>query len=158
MIIYFVTFNWNIIYVIGIQRPLQDINELTQSIYIPKGINTPALNRATKWDFEPLNAKVSLTFYYMYTIYMFAINIPFKCNSTLFIVGIFCEHTQIALKKKIVEVLFNVVLHVNDHCVAPVLQVVYRSYVMKWTKIHVFWCHCLRNSHLPLHVQIMKVI
>ena len=27
----------------GIQRPLKDINELTNSIYIPKGVNTPAL-------------------------------------------------------------------------------------------------------------------
>ena len=42
----------------GIQRPLQDINELTQSIYIPKGINVPALSRETQWDFRPLNVKV----------------------------------------------------------------------------------------------------
>ena len=28
----------------GIQRPLKDINELTQSIYIPKGVNVPALS------------------------------------------------------------------------------------------------------------------
>ena len=37
----------------GIQRPLRDIHEMTQSIYIPKGVNTPALNRALKWDFFP---------------------------------------------------------------------------------------------------------
>lgn len=37
----------------GIQRPLKDINELTDSIYIPKGINIPALDRKVKWDFEP---------------------------------------------------------------------------------------------------------
>jgi len=37
----------------GIQRPLKDINELTQSIYIPKGINTPALNITEQWDFQP---------------------------------------------------------------------------------------------------------
>ncbi|XP_046353005.1 V-type proton ATPase catalytic subunit A [Haliotis cracherodii] len=42
----------------GIQRPLEDISELTQSIYIPKGINTPALDRSKKWDFEPLNIKI----------------------------------------------------------------------------------------------------
>jgi len=35
----------------GIQRPLKDINELTNSIYIPKGINIPALDRKVKWDF-----------------------------------------------------------------------------------------------------------
>merc|ERR1711976_593361 len=39
----------------GIQRPLKDINELTQSIYTPKGVNTPSLDRTAKWDFEPLN-------------------------------------------------------------------------------------------------------
>jgi len=37
----------------GIQRPLKDIHELTQSIYIPKGVNVPALNRQLKWDFKP---------------------------------------------------------------------------------------------------------
>lgn len=42
----------------GIQRPLEDICDLTQSIYIPKGINVPALNMTKKWDFEPLNVKV----------------------------------------------------------------------------------------------------
>ena len=43
----------------GIQRPLKDICELTQSIYIPKGINTPSLDKHTKWDFEPQNVRVS---------------------------------------------------------------------------------------------------
>ncbi|KAK0057540.1 V-type proton ATPase catalytic subunit A [Biomphalaria pfeifferi] len=38
----------------GIQRPLEDISDLTQSIYIPKGINIPALDRNKRWDFEPL--------------------------------------------------------------------------------------------------------
>lgn len=42
----------------GIQRPLKDINEITQSIYIPKGVNTPALSRDLKWDFTPLGVKV----------------------------------------------------------------------------------------------------
>ncbi|KAL5019939.1 hypothetical protein ScPMuIL_002831 [Solemya velum] len=37
----------------GIQRPLASICDLTQSIYIPKGINTPALDRKASWDFEP---------------------------------------------------------------------------------------------------------
>lgn len=37
----------------GIQRPLKDIAELTQSIYIPKGVNVAALSRDTKWDFTP---------------------------------------------------------------------------------------------------------
>ena len=37
----------------GIQRPLKDINEITESIYIPKGINTPALERDRLWEFKP---------------------------------------------------------------------------------------------------------
>ncbi|XP_069114898.1 V-type proton ATPase catalytic subunit A [Argopecten irradians] len=37
----------------GIQRPLAEISKLTQSIYIPKGVNTPALDRDLKWEFEP---------------------------------------------------------------------------------------------------------
>lgn len=39
----------------GIQRPLKDINEMTQSIYIPKGINTDALSITTEWDFAHAN-------------------------------------------------------------------------------------------------------
>jgi len=38
----------------GIQRPLRDINEMTQSIYIPKGINTTALSTVIEWDFAPM--------------------------------------------------------------------------------------------------------
>ena len=46
----------------GIQRPLQEIGEATQSIYIPKGISTPALNRSKQWEFMPSSTvKVSLT-------------------------------------------------------------------------------------------------
>ncbi|XP_072166266.1 V-type proton ATPase catalytic subunit A [Diadema setosum] len=37
----------------GIQRPLQDINDLTDSIYIPRGINVKALSRTKQWDFKP---------------------------------------------------------------------------------------------------------
>ena len=43
----------------GIQRPLKDICELTSSIYIPKGVNTPALDRKIEWEFEPLHIRVS---------------------------------------------------------------------------------------------------
>ncbi|KAK9511830.1 hypothetical protein O3M35_000416 [Rhynocoris fuscipes] len=41
----------------GIQRPLKDINELSNSIYIPKGVNVPALSRTASWDFTPSNIK-----------------------------------------------------------------------------------------------------
>merc|ERR1712002_527866 len=37
----------------GIQRPLQEIGEITQSIYIPKGVSTPALSRSKAWEFHP---------------------------------------------------------------------------------------------------------
>lgn len=42
----------------GIQRPLREIHVMTDSIYIPKGVNTPALSRDLKWDFFPQNVKV----------------------------------------------------------------------------------------------------
>lgn len=38
----------------GIQRPLDDINKMTQSIYIPKGINIHALSREKKWPYTPV--------------------------------------------------------------------------------------------------------
>ncbi|KAK0626855.1 ATP synthase alpha/beta family, nucleotide-binding domain-containing protein [Immersiella caudata] len=41
----------------GIQRPLQNIAEIVQSIYIPRGIAVPALDRKKKWEFTP-TAKV----------------------------------------------------------------------------------------------------
>lgn len=31
---------------------------MSKSIYIPRGINTDALDRALKWDFTPVNYKV----------------------------------------------------------------------------------------------------
>ncbi|ENN83523.1 hypothetical protein YQE_00120, partial [Dendroctonus ponderosae] len=42
----------------GIQRPLKDIHDLTQSIYIPKGVNVPALSRTAQWNFSPVNIKI----------------------------------------------------------------------------------------------------
>jgi V-type H+-transporting ATPase subunit A len=37
----------------GIQRPLRDIHVATDSIYIPKGINMPALSKTQEWEFNP---------------------------------------------------------------------------------------------------------
>jgi vacuolar-type H+-ATPase catalytic subunit A/Vma1 len=37
----------------GIQRPLKGISDVSQSIYIPRGIDVPSLNREKKWDFTP---------------------------------------------------------------------------------------------------------
>jgi vacuolar-type H+-ATPase catalytic subunit A/Vma1 len=42
----------------GIQRPLKAIQTLSESIYIPRGIAAPALNRDHKWDFKPAGLKV----------------------------------------------------------------------------------------------------
>ena len=42
----------------GIQRPLEKIAEVTQSIYIPRGIQTTALDDDIQWPFTPLNFRV----------------------------------------------------------------------------------------------------
>ena len=36
----------------GIQRPLKAIQEICKSIFIPRGINTPSLNRQTEWPWQ----------------------------------------------------------------------------------------------------------
>jgi V-type H+-transporting ATPase subunit A len=38
----------------GIQRPLKAIADVSHSIYIPRGITAPPLNREKDWDFKPL--------------------------------------------------------------------------------------------------------
>jgi V-type H+-transporting ATPase subunit A len=42
----------------GIQRPLEKIAEVTQSIYIPRGVSTTALDDNISWSFTPVNFKV----------------------------------------------------------------------------------------------------
>ncbi|CAG8499460.1 11145_t:CDS:10 [Paraglomus occultum] len=42
----------------GIQRPLKAIRDISKSIYIPRGIATPALDQNLAWDFKPTNFKV----------------------------------------------------------------------------------------------------
>lgn len=42
----------------GIQRPLKAIKETSESIYIPRGIDVPCLNREAKYDFTPASLKV----------------------------------------------------------------------------------------------------
>ncbi len=41
----------------GIQRPLRAISTISDSIYIPRGIAAPALDREKKWDFTPAKLK-----------------------------------------------------------------------------------------------------
>lgn len=38
----------------------QAIQDISGSIYIPRGINTPALDQSISWDFEPTTFRVSL--------------------------------------------------------------------------------------------------
>lgn len=42
----------------GIQRPLKGISDESGSIYIPRGIDLPSLDRTKKWDFKPGKFKV----------------------------------------------------------------------------------------------------
>lgn len=42
----------------GIQRPLKDIKERSQSIYIPRGVDAPALSRTKQYEFKPTDIKV----------------------------------------------------------------------------------------------------
>ncbi|KAH0497962.1 hypothetical protein TgHK011_005243 [Trichoderma gracile] len=37
----------------GIQRPLESISKMAKSIYIPRGVAVPALDREKKWEFTP---------------------------------------------------------------------------------------------------------
>jgi V-type H+-transporting ATPase subunit A len=42
----------------GIQRPLRDISDFCQSVYLPRGISCAALKRDVKWNFTPSGFKV----------------------------------------------------------------------------------------------------
>jgi len=42
----------------GIQRPLEHIQRVCQSVFIPRGIDVPNLDREKKWAYKPLNVKV----------------------------------------------------------------------------------------------------
>jgi V-type H+-transporting ATPase subunit A len=42
----------------GIQRPLERIQQLSQSVFVPRGVDVPNLDREKKWDFTPMNVKV----------------------------------------------------------------------------------------------------
>eukprot|EP00917_Polyrhabdina_sp_WS-2016_P000526 GHVP01001211.1.p1 GENE.GHVP01001211.1~~GHVP01001211.1.p1 ORF type:complete len:586 (+),score=92.22 GHVP01001211.1:140-1897(+) len=37
----------------GIQRPLERIAKLANSVFVPRGVDVPSLDRETKWDFRP---------------------------------------------------------------------------------------------------------
>lgn len=39
----------------GIQRPLEDIYKISDSVYIPRGVDIKSLDRGKKWQFQPQN-------------------------------------------------------------------------------------------------------
>ena len=52
---------------------MQDICELTSSIYIPRGVNVKSLSTTTEWPFLP--SKMFKVKYYMYVIVPFTLYI-----------------------------------------------------------------------------------
>merc|ERR1712054_726962 len=42
----------------GIQRPLERIQQVAQSVFVPRGVDVPNLDRDKKWPFQPKNVKV----------------------------------------------------------------------------------------------------
>lgn len=46
------------VYLFRFRHALQAIQQLSNSIYIPRGVNTSALDKSTLWEFQPLNVKV----------------------------------------------------------------------------------------------------
>lgn len=42
----------------GIQRPLERIQKLSKSVFVPRGVDVPNLDREVTWEFTPKNKKV----------------------------------------------------------------------------------------------------
>jgi len=42
----------------GIQRPLERIQQICKSVFVPRGVDVPNLDRDKKWSYKPLNVKV----------------------------------------------------------------------------------------------------
>jgi V-type H+-transporting ATPase subunit A len=42
----------------GIQRPLERIQQISQSVFVPRGVDVPNLDREKRWSYKPLNVKV----------------------------------------------------------------------------------------------------
>jgi len=42
----------------GIQRPLERIQKIADSVFVPRGIDVPNLDRDKKWDFSPKNVRI----------------------------------------------------------------------------------------------------
>jgi V-type H+-transporting ATPase subunit A len=42
----------------GIQRPLERIQQVCQSVFVPRGVDVPNLDRDKKWSYTPKNVRV----------------------------------------------------------------------------------------------------
>merc|ERR1712054_377402 len=42
----------------GIQRPLERIQQVAQSVFVPRGVDVPNLDRDKKWAYQPKNLRV----------------------------------------------------------------------------------------------------
>merc|ERR1739844_768357 len=42
----------------GIQRPLERIQQISQSVFVPRGVDVPNLDRDKEWEFTPAGSKV----------------------------------------------------------------------------------------------------
>lgn len=47
----------------GIQRPLKAIARASGDVFIPRGVDVPALDRSASWEFEPGRIKVKIFFF-----------------------------------------------------------------------------------------------
>ena len=45
----------------GIQRPLERIYDESQSVFIPRGVDVPALDARKQWEFKPVNVRVDFS-------------------------------------------------------------------------------------------------
>ena len=41
----------------GIQRPLERILDIAQSVFVPRGVDVPALDQEKKWTFQPASIR-----------------------------------------------------------------------------------------------------
>lgn len=97
----------------GIQRPLKAIQDLSKSIYIPRGVNTAALDKQIAWEFEPVsNLKVGdhvtggdvFGIVYENTLVKHSIMLPPRSRGT---VSYIAPKGNYTITDKILEVEFN---------------------------------------------------
>ena len=55
----------------GIQRPLKAIAKASGDVFIPRGVDVPALDRSASWEFEPGKIKVRRVFFFSFFFFRF---------------------------------------------------------------------------------------